>query len=483
MTSLFRVTSLALLCSISTFLAAAPATQTTFPENIQKSLASNKISPESLSLVAVPLTGKGNPVYVNADLPRNPASTMKLFTTYSALELLGPSFHWRTAFYTDGELKDGVIHGNLYLKGGGDPKLNMEKLWLLLRELRNNGVKSITGNLVLDRSYFNMPEEKVFLDDSNESYRPYLVSPDPLLINFKVIRIISHTDDQKAHIVVEPPLSDVHVVNNLQVIQAKKKGYCPTMPDIEYNPVQQSNGAIKLTLSGNIVEDCSVQKYISLFDHDRYAINIIRSFWAELGGKIGGTNTIGKMPKDAKLLAVVWSPDLVEVIRDINKFSNNTMAKQLFLTIGARNRKATDKDDAAAAYRTIYEWLMRKGVNSNELKMENGSGLSREERITAREMSGLLTMAWKSPYSAEFISSMPIVGVDGTMHKRLKRTELRGKGHIKTGTLNNVRAIAGYIRDKNNDTWAVVAILNDSRPWGATEILDDILLDIYHGKK
>ncbi len=479
MTSLFRVTSLAILFSFTTLLAAAPATNTTFSENINKSLASNKIPPEALSLVAIPLTGKGKATYVNADVSMNPASTMKLFTTYAALELLGPNFRWRTAFFTDGEVKDGVVHGNLYLKGGGDPKLNMERLWLLLRELRNNGVKSVTGHLILDRNYFNMPEEKVFLDDSNESYRPYLVSPDSLLINFKVIRIISHTDNQKVQVVVEPPLKDVHLVNNLQIIKPKAKGRCPTIPDIEYDPVTQANGTVTLTISGNIVEDCTVQKYISLFDHDRYAINIVRSFWQELGGKISGKNSIGTMPKDAKPLAVVWSPDLVEVIRDINKFSNNTMAKQLFLTIGARNRKATDEDDAAAAYRTIYEWLISKGVNSNQLKMENGSGLSREERITAREMSELLKMAWKSPYSAEFISSMPIIGVDGTMYKRLRKTDLKGKGHIKTGTLNNVRAIAGYIRDKHNDTWAIVAILNDPKPWGATEVLDDILLDFY----
>lgn len=156
------------------------------------------------------------------------------------------------------------------------------------------------------------------------------------------------------------------------------------------------------------------------------------------------------------------------------------MAKQLFLTIGARNRKASDKDDADAAYRTIYNWLMTKGVNPAELKMENGSGLSREERITAKEMVGLLQMAWKGNYSAEFIASMPIIGVDGTMNKRLRKTEAKGRGHIKTGTLNNVRAVAGYIRDKNNNVWAIAAILTDSKPWGSTDALDDILFDTYN---
>lgn len=480
MTNLLRTAILAtsLLLSFSTI--AAPNTNDNLAQAIQKSLESNKVTPDTLSLAIVPLTGNGKAIYINADTPMNPASTMKLLTTYSALELLGPGFRWKTAFYTDGEVKNGIVHGNLYLKGNGDPKLNMERLWLLLRDLRNNGITAIKGNLILDRSYFNIPEEKVFLDDSNESYRPYLVSPDSLLINFKVIRIISHTDNKQAKIVSDPPLKDLQIINELQVIAPKKKNHCPVMPDIEYIPVTQQNGTVKLTVSGNIVEECNVQKYISLFDHDRYAVNIIRSFWKELGGQISGQSKIGIMPKDAKLLAVTWSPDLVEVIRDINKFSNNTMAKQLFLTIGARNRKADDKNDAEAAYRTIYNWLLTKGVSPEQLKMENGSGLSREERITAKEMVGLLQMAWKGNYSAEFIASMPIIGVDGTMSKRLRKTDARGRGHIKTGTLNNVRAIAGYIRDKHNDVWAIAAILNDSKPWGSSDILDDILLDTYN---
>lgn len=479
MTNVIRPFVFALLLPFSTLLVAAPQTSGNFSEHILKSLASNKVEPESLSLVTIPLTGNGKASHINADIPVNPASTMKLFTTFAALELLGPNFRWRTAFFTDGEVKDGVVHGNLYLKGGGDPKLNMEKLWLLLRELRNNGVTTITGNLILDHDYFKLPETQSFQDDSNEAYRPYLVSPDSLLINFKVLRAIIRTEDKQVKVVIEPPLKNLHIINKIEVVTPKVKGRCPANPDLEYNPVAQADGSINLTISGTLVDGCNVQKYLSLFDHEHYAIGIVRSIWKELGGTIQGKDQIGSMPKDTKMLAVAYSPDLVEVIRDINKFSNNTMAKQVFLTIGARNRKATDKDDAEAAYRTIYEWLIRKGVNPAQLRMENGSGLSREERITANEMGGLLKLAWESPYAAEFISSMPLIGTDGTMHKRLRNTSLKGKGHIKTGTLNNVRAIAGYVRDVKGNIWAVVAILNHPRPWGATEVLDDILLDTY----
>ena len=140
-------------------------------------------------------------------------------------------------------------------------------------------------------------------------------------------------------------MQDIKVINNVKVVEPKIKGRCPVIPDIEYDPIAQENGSVQLSVSGTLIEGCTVQKNISLFDHDKYAINIIRGFWQELlGGEIKGKNLIDNMPKDAKPVAVVWSPDLVEVIRDINKFSNNTMAKQLFLTIGARNRKDADTE-------------------------------------------------------------------------------------------------------------------------------------------
>ena len=180
------------------------------------------------------------------------------------------------------------------------------------------------------------------------------------------------------------------------------------------------------------------------------------------------------------MVARAYSPDLVEIIRDINKYSNNTMARQLFLSLGAAFRNETDADDSKAAQRVIRQWLAKKGLISPHLVIENGSGLSRAERVSAREMAALLKAAWQSPYAAEFISSMPLAAVDGTMRKRLRNTGVAGKAHIKTGTLNTVRAIAGYSRDGAGNTWAVVAILNHPRPWGASSVLDQVLVSLYN---
>ena len=227
----------------------------------------------------------------------------------------------------------------------------------------------------------------------------------------------------------------------------------------------------------------SSQTYLSLLDHPTYAAGAVRAIWNELGGTIQGRDRIDNVPKSARLLARAFSPDLVEIIRDINKYSNNTMAQQLFLSLGAQFRTDADGDDARAAQRVVRQWLAKKGITAPHLIMENGSGLSRAERVSTREMAALLQAAWKSPYAAEFISSMPLVGMDGTMRKRLKRTAMSGEAHIKTGTLNTVRAIAGYSRDSNGNTWAVAAILNDPKPWGASAILDQVLLDLYRQPK
>ena len=452
---------------------AAPVNSTLSPK-VQQALKTNKLQNDALSLVMIPLDGPGTPTVFNADVSMNPASTMKLVTTYAALEMLGPTHQWKTEFSTDGTLNNGILQGNLYLKGGGDPKLNMEKLWLLMRDLRANGVQQVTGDLVLDRSFFEQPQLPVFNDDGNDKNKPFLVKPDSLMVNLKALRFIARNDAGKVLISVEPPIASIRIDNQVKAVNSKQ-----CTGDVRYNPVTQADGSVLVTVSGQLADGCNSQTYLSLLDHATYTAGAVRAIWKELGGSIQGQDRQAGVPKNAKLLARAYSPDLAEIIRDINKYSNNTMAQQLFLSLGAQFRNDADGDDAKAAQRVIRQWLAKKGITAPHLVMENGSGLSRAERVSAREMAQMLQAAWKSPYAAEFISSLPIAGKDGTMRKRLKTTAMNGQAHIKTGTLNTVRAISGFSRDNNGHTWAVVAILNDPRPWGASSILDQVLLDLY----
>ena len=467
------------LLTTTTLLAAPPvwaAERQVLPVKVQQALRQHKLDGQALSLVAIPLNGPGQITAYNADVPVNPASTIKLVTTYAALELLGPAHTWTTELYADGPLRDGVLHGNLYLKGGGDPKLNMERLWLLLRDLRSHGVNTISGDLVLDRSHFLQPALPEFDDDSGDANRPYLVAPDSLLINLNAQRFSVRSEGGQVHVSAEPPLDAVRIDNRVRPLPARAT--CPAWPQVSYRPVHQGD-SVTLVITGELAQGCKAHTYLALLDHPQYAAGTVRAIWREPGGTLLGANRIDRVAGEARLLVRAESPDLVEVIRDINKYSNNTMARQLFLSLGAAFRTGQDSDDAAAAQRVIRQWLERKGLPVARLVLENGSGLSRSERVTARGLASLLQSAWQSPFAAEFISSMPLAALDGTMRKRLQDTAVAGKAHIKTGTLNNVRAIAGYSRDVNGSSWAVVAILNHPRPWGASAVLDQVLLSIY----
>jgi D-alanyl-D-alanine carboxypeptidase/D-alanyl-D-alanine-endopeptidase (penicillin-binding protein 4) len=292
------------------------------------------------------------------------------------------------------------------------------------------------------------------------------------------LRFVTRNDGGRILVSVEPPIASIHINNQVKALASDK-----CTGDVSYIPVPQADGGITVTVSGQLGDGCNSQTYLSLLDHPTYTAGAVRAIWQELGGTIQGKDRLDSVPANAKILAKAFSPDLAEIIRDINKFSNNTMAQQLFLSLGQKFRTDADGDDAKAAQRVIRQWLARKGIIASHLVMENGSGLSRAERVSAREMAQMLQAAWQSPYQAEYMSSLPLAGVDGTMRKRLKTTQMRGEAHVKTGTLNTVRAIAGFSRDSNGNTWVVVAILNDQRVGGTASVLDEVLLDLYRQPK
>jgi D-alanyl-D-alanine carboxypeptidase/D-alanyl-D-alanine-endopeptidase (penicillin-binding protein 4) len=196
----------------------------------------------------IPLNGPGTPTVFNADVSVNPASTMKLVTTYAALEMLGPNHQWKTEFYTDGTLSGGILNGNLYLKGGGDPKLNMEKLWLLMRDLRANGVHQVTGDLVLDRSFFVQPQLPEFNDDGNDENKPFLVKPDALLVNLKALRFVARNDSGRVLVSVEPPIASIRIDNQVKAsIQAMHRRRA-------LQPGDPADGSVTVTVSGQLAK-------------------------------------------------------------------------------------------------------------------------------------------------------------------------------------------------------------------------------------
>ncbi|GGD09752.1 D-alanyl-D-alanine carboxypeptidase/D-alanyl-D-alanine endopeptidase [Halopseudomonas salina] len=446
------------------------------PATVKQSLQAAKLPVEAMSVAAIPLEGQGMAQFVNADKIVNPASTMKLVTTYAALELLGPTYSWRSELLGTGPINNGVLEGDLIFRSSGDPKMTIERMWTLLRDLRAAGVREVAGNLILQPADIRLPADAVpFPDDGNDPSKPFLVEPDPLLTNLKLLVLSSYGESNGVRIHMEPALPEVTINNQLRLLAPVNS--CP-WPNVTYGIVDNGSNAT-ITLAGALHEGCSVQRYMSALNAPTYTGSMLRSLWRDMGGAIRGTTLVGQASSNARQLAYSDSPDLVTVIRDINKFSNNTMARQLFLTIGRETRKPGDLDDQRSAVRSINQWLGGKGIQPTALVMENGSGLSRIERMTARDMAMLLQQAWKSPYSAEFIASLPLAAMDGTMRRRLRNTSVAGQAHIKTGSLRSVRAIAGITRDANGQSWAVAAIVNHPAAGASREALDRVLTDVY----
>jgi D-alanyl-D-alanine carboxypeptidase/D-alanyl-D-alanine-endopeptidase (penicillin-binding protein 4) len=436
----------------------SPTQMQVLPPPVAAALARADIPESAVGIFAQDVTAARPWLAINASEPMSPASTMKLVTTFAALELLGPAYAWRTEAYASGPVRDGVLEGDLVLKGYGDPRLTLEDFWLLQRALRLRGVREIRGDLVLDRSWF----EPVDIDPGRfdgEPLRAYNVAPDALLVNFKTVRFLFLPEPERAavRIVPEPRLPQLEVVNNVRLSQ----GGCGDWRAGLKLEVHDSapTATLRLAFTGALPAACGERAWnVSLLGHAAYAGGLFRSLWEESGGTLRGGVREGVAAADARLLYVHESPSLAEVVRDVNKFSNNVMSRQVFLTLSAETLKLPARADRSA--RVIQSWLNAKGLAMPELVLENGSGLSRVERITAANLGRLLVAAWRSPVMPELVASLPLAGYDGTLRKQPRSDPAAGRAHLKTGSLAEVRAIAGFVLDRNGRRQALVFIVN-----------------------
>jgi len=460
----------------------ANANSAPLPETVRQELKKANI-PQSAIAVEVIEVGKQKPLIdINARRAMSPASTMKLLTTYAALDLLGPAYTWKTEAWLDGDLKDGVLNGNLVLKGYGDPKFTIEQFWLWLGELRARGLREIRGNLVLDRSYFDLPPYNPGEFDDDPA-RAYNVGPDALLINFNTLRLRYMPEGPGLRVVTEPPLDGVTLDNRL--IPNDEKVNCDNWDDL----FSVQPGGDSVVLQGDYPVGCGEREQnLSVMPHTRYVGAVFRAVWKELGGTLQGKEIDGTLGSNAMLFSTHRSEPLSAVIRDINKFSNNVMARQLFLTLGEsmplapdsvplpQNIQAQSAVSAqpvfpAQAERTdhmsiersmlvMQTWQERNHLRFPEVVLENGAGLSRKERISPAHLAQLLQHASNHPLIAELQASLPILGVDGTVKKRLRDSPAASHAHLKTGSLEGVKALAGYVKSKSGQEWIVVFFIN-----------------------
>ena len=448
---------------------------------IWEALQQSGVQADDFGLVVRPIDGKGLVLRHNADIPFNPASTMKLVTTHAAMELLGTDYRWITGIYTSGVVDDGVLDGNLIIKGGGDPKLVIEDVSELIARLRAAGLRDIRGDLVIDDSIYGIGAERQPSFDGDDN-QPYNVQPYGALMNFKATRFIINPRNRQ--VTLDPPLADVRIENRVRVLNGRCRQNATgfTVEDIS----TESRAAVRI--QGSMVGACGTQNfYAAALSHRQYVHGFFKAAWAAAGGTLRGTTRIVKGAARGEPYYEWHSPrTLADVVRDINKFCNNVMARMLVLQMGAERNARLNV--AAPAHRSasvgdgrdvVRDWYRSRELKLPSLVMENGSGLSRSERISAADLTDILVDASHGPNAWLFEDSLPQVGVDGTMRRRLRNDALVGHANIKTGTLRNVRAIAGYVTAASGVKYALTLIVNGPKADGAGKAQDALLRWVY----
>lgn len=469
-----------LCCALA--VAPLPALAHNLPASVSQALRQTGI-PIAASAIYVHEIGTSKPlIAVNADTAMNPASAMKLVTTFAGLELLGPAYTWKTEFYANGKLEGDLLRGDLVIKGYGDPRLNLENFWLFIRNLRQTGLREISGDLVLDNSHFDMPGGDPGAFDG-KPYRAYNVLPEALLVNYRMqaLRLIPQPENNTVRIVVDPLPESLLLSNNLRLTAGKCNEWRDALTtDIRAD--MKSDERVSVAFNGSYATDCGERTlFLSLHDNPTYTLNLFRQLWTEQGGILRGKVRSGTAAAEVLPLAIHQSAPLAEIVRDINKFSNNVMARQLYLALGMTGGINNGGAPATLAKSdmAMRQWLTAKRLYFPELIIENGSGLSRNERISAGHLGELLLAAFQSPVMPEFISSLPVSAMDGTMKKRLNGTSAAGQAHIKTGLLDGVRSMAGYMLDKSGRRVVVVFFVSHPKSASAQSAMDALLHWVY----
>ena len=468
-----RVRAIVAVALAAAGIAGAPAyASPPVPATVAEAARRAAVAPTEYGIAVVPLDGGAPLVWHNAETAFNPASTMKLVTTYAALSLLGPDYRWNTALAMRGTLDGDTLVGDLVLRGGGDPKLVVEDMTELVARLRAGGLREIRGNLVIDDSLYDVGQEATEKFDGDPS-QPYNVRPNAALMNFKATRVTVRPGGGGLGVDFDPPLADVPVVTEVKLVNGPCRHGLAGLSIREFGPEEQPS----IRVAGTYSVSCGAQStMVAVLNHRQFVHGFFRAAWRAAGGTWNG-RTVFERRVDPTLpeLARWTSPrTLADVVRDINKFSNNVMARQVMLqtsTVGADRQPAT----LERARRTVQAWLDKRGLRTPELVIENGSGLSRLERIAPASLVRLLVDASKGPQAAVFLESLPVVGVDGTMKGRLRDDPVAGRAWIKTGSLNDVRTIAGYVDGASGRRYAVVMLVNGPRAGGSGEAQDALL--------
>jgi serine-type D-Ala-D-Ala carboxypeptidase/endopeptidase (penicillin-binding protein 4) len=455
-------------------VAAAP-TAPQVPAAVAEAISASGLPPSSFGLYAQEVIGARTVAALNADRPYTMASTTKIVTSLAALDLLGPYYRWRTSAYALGTLGDGRLIGDLLIVGGGNAQLTSVELAAWFRRMREQGLREIDGDIVLDRYAFQLSRADHARTPPQSADHPRHVWPDAMTMDEGLLGVVVQPGrGPRAVLSLSPPLSEVRIDNRVDM-----GGGCDVQP--QWSTGQ--NGQATVVVHGSWSPGCGVRTVTFVPPPDSgIAARALPAMWAAAGGVLrgrvvaagavpgGSSIPIGSDGEPVAPLSFHRSKPLTELVRDINKVSDNVGARNLMLSLspGFPTRPAT----LAGAQKTVGMWLRDQGLQDGDVQVENGSGLSHTERSKPRAMVQLLRKAWHADQADAFFDSLPVAGVDGTLKNRLGGGRAAGHAFLKTGTLNDTRALAGYVLGKSGKMYAVSLMVNDAAADRGRPVLD-----------
>ncbi len=447
---------------------------TQLPGGVRKVLKRFKLPRKSLSVYVQDVSESAPLLTFNAQVPRNPASVMKLVTTLVSLQELGPGYRFKTRIYADGPVdQNGHLKGNLYIQGEGDPFLTTEAFTRLLDNVRYTGLRYISGDLIIDNSYFDV-DRPAPGDFDKRPYRAYNVEPQATLVNFNATRFRLYPDPEnnRVRVLADPPMTTLTIKNTLKLVKQR----CNRRHRKVSLRVIQTGPRPQVQFTGTYPARCPKQEILrAVADSTPYLFGVFKAQWQRAGGVIQGRGRTGVVPEKARLLYTNDSRPLGEIIQKINKFSNNVMARNLLLSLGAQAFKPPGTLEKGR--RAIQDWMLAHQIKATELRVDNGAGLSRTAKISALSLARVLLVGWEGKFMPEFVASLPLAAIDGTLRKRFAKSDLEGYTHMKTGLLNGARAIAGYMQTRSGRRLVVVALQNHPgvQNGGGTAVQDSLL--------
>lgn len=426
------------------------------PQTIAEYIRQSGIAKKDISIY-IKEAGRGGKVVasLNAEKTRIPASVIKVMTTYAAVLKLGFDYRWPTKFYTRGTLKNGVLHGDLMIKGFGDPTLNDKDLVKIVSSIRAKGIKRITGNIVIDRTYFKVGNKDNSGFDKH-TYSAYNAMPDAMMFNERVSTVCVTPSKKSAY--KKNSDGSYKLVNQLQYVNKPCKGrYSWPGVKIDKNEVMPT-----VILKGKISKRCGKRNVCKVITKP------YKSFYYALkeklnqeGVKVGGILKLERISQDARDLFTYYSRSLEEIVSKTAKKSNNLYARQLLLLLGAKvyGAPATMGKGRSA----IVQILSSKGALGNGvLRVDNGSGLSRVSKLNAKLLADMYDNAYDR-YGTRWMETLSIAGVDGTIKRRFRHTVVKNRAWMKTGTVNRVKNIGGYVKNKKGKLYTVVILVNSPK--------------------